>query len=53
MPNAAIENASLYERVTLGMQWLQTYVDQGWSTWEDVRDDFDMYGYPLHAGFII
>lgn len=48
-----MRKGNLYLEVVLAMQWLQTNVDQGWSTWGDVRDDFDLYAYPLHDGFII
>jgi hypothetical protein len=43
----------MYESVVIAMQWLQTNIDQGWSTWEDVRDDFDLYSGPLHEGFVL
>lgn len=45
--------SSLYEQVVIAVQWLQTNVDQGWSHWEDIRDDFDLYEHPLTAGYII
>lgn len=43
----------MYEQVVIAMQWLQTNVDQEWITWQDVRNDFDLYSYPLHEGYII
>lgn len=46
-------NTTLHEQVVISTQWLQTNVDQGWSTWDDIRNDFDLYSYPLHAGYLI
>lgn len=43
----------MYGQVVTALQWLQTEVDQGWITWEDVRNDFDLYPYPLHEGYVI
>ncbi len=43
----------MYEAVVIATQRLQTYVDQGWSTWEDVREDFDLYDGPLTWGYIL